>query len=455
MIKKLVHTIFWKFGANGTYAGPDEESFDHAPFERLQQYAPDAEVRLWTYSRLKAFCEKEYPHIWARVQHLARPVMLVDVLRWVVVYHFGGLYWQLGCEPLVPLPDFMPPEGKGVRLLTELDLTETQRWKEAMQPIRGGQPEEAKRIVTQIFAARQRSPFVGHVIDFLLKRCERYQVKCDYDILFIAGNGAVSTAYDLFGKTDNEVECVPLAQARKMAKLKYTGSWRTDKKEVSRAASTVTQMALPPKGGVEENVMQFGKGALYAHFLRHGHERLWDGMAQIADAGKVVERLQDFVAQEKVQSVFVCPAVGTGDAVIGRKTRIVVGNPSHARIGISRWLPRIGRRYFNGLYSQWPHVEMAVLPEYFNWLPFGEIARILSRLCHSHIQWIALGHCPLLGWNWDAALGAYRPLHYGLEPFHFPAPFFSVPFPCGHHRSDCRLSVWKRVDVCRALGGME
>lgn len=224
---KIVHLIFFPWDKEHQLL-PDQSALDRKPYEEIVAFAPDFEVIFWTYDKAKFFCKQYYPDIWAVLQTATRPVMLVDVLRWLVVYHFGGIYWQYGSTPLVPMDRFLPSRNKAARVFTECIITPEFAQQMATEPIRNGEPEELVRIATQVFSAVPRSPFVKKVVDFLVMRMRTYTLVRDYDLLFITANAAATTAYHQFGKDDPQVELVSLAHTHRMIKWHFKGRWRKD-----------------------------------------------------------------------------------------------------------------------------------------------------------------------------------------------------------------------------------
>ncbi|NLG36284.1 MAG: hypothetical protein GX548_13120, partial [Lentisphaerae bacterium] len=227
MTPRIIHMMHFPWDATHTLKENDED-FDHGPWETMRKYAPDFDVQLWTYSRIRDFCRQQAPAIWEHLSRCSHPVMMVDVLRWLVVSHFGGIYWQMNTTPLREMSAYLPSPGKNVRLFTEFVLTPDQCQSMAAEPIRNGQPEEATRVLIQAFSAHPAAPFVLKTIDLLMDRARTLTPKKDYDILYITGNAAVSTAYDRFGKDDASVELVDLRVSKQMIKWHYRGSWRRE-----------------------------------------------------------------------------------------------------------------------------------------------------------------------------------------------------------------------------------
>jgi hypothetical protein len=229
----LVHMMFFPWDKNQKLL-EDDMDFDSAPYLRMVERAAlesDTRVIMWTYEKTKAFCLKYYPEIWHALETYSdRPVMYIDILRWLVVYHFGGIYWQYDSVMLAPkIADYLPSGDKKVRFFTETRISADFAIQMADEPIRKGVPEELTRVATQVFSsAEPKNPMVREILDFFLQRLKTEKVLCDYDILYITGNAGISEFYDRFAKDDENVDLVPLDKVRDMIDFNSKGRWRLD-----------------------------------------------------------------------------------------------------------------------------------------------------------------------------------------------------------------------------------
>jgi hypothetical protein len=155
-------------------------------------------------------------------------MMMVDVLRWLVVQHYGGSYWQYGSTPRVPMSAFLPSAGKQVKLLTETVITPEFAQQVAAEPIRCGEPEELVRVRNQVFGALPGSGFIAELLELQMRRLKSPRIRRDYDVLFVTGPALCSTVYERCGRRDPGVELVPLDESARMLSVHSTGSWRTD-----------------------------------------------------------------------------------------------------------------------------------------------------------------------------------------------------------------------------------
>jgi mannosyltransferase OCH1-like enzyme len=205
--------------------------FDHKFFYKFKQEHPEWNIYLWNYSRLKTFATKYYPEYWNLVwSNFTRPVTIIDCFRLLVVYHYGGIYWQYEStlKNNITLEHLIPEKEDQIILLIESILSEKQCNDAKKYRIRDGKPEEKNRVATQVFSANPKHPFLRYCMDKICKNLVKYSVNEDYDILYIAGNAMISEAYH---------ECIKkgIIHPSKLVLVKNNyvdfsskGSWRTD-----------------------------------------------------------------------------------------------------------------------------------------------------------------------------------------------------------------------------------
>jgi glycosyltransferase involved in cell wall biosynthesis len=78
------------------------------PFlKRLQcswiELNPDFEYRFWTDDDLKKFVQEKYPSLLSIYSGYRHPIERVDLARYLVLRHYGGIYADLDCECLKPV----------------------------------------------------------------------------------------------------------------------------------------------------------------------------------------------------------------------------------------------------------------------------------------------------------------------------------------------------------------
>ena len=416
----------------------------------MRQYAPDFDVRLWTFSKAKDFCLSHYPAAWDIVRICPHPTMMVDILRWVIVHHFGGIYWQMSTTPLTNMDNLLPSAGKTVRLFTEFNSTPDQCRLMAAEPIRNGEPEESIRVLNQVFAAQPQTPFVQKHIDLILKRNLSYTPRKDYDILFIGANAALSTSYDRFGKNDPDVELINLEHSRLMLKWRYLGSWR---KEI-RTAPPPSPPISPPTNCRMDRIRPLA--SVYYKWIKQHHHEKW--LTQL-DAGftrtSSVSYMEPWIINLEIRTVFEAPC-GIYQPV-DLNCFYMGGDPNRLVVHENQQQTKrtnIRFRHVNMLYTRFPSVDLFVCPDFLEWLSFAEAQRVLRRILASKPRFLALTGYSLLTETWDTFLGDFRPLNLRLPPFHFPEPIETLRVPLiSGGRSDRCLMVWKADDLGKQSHG--
>lgn len=419
---------------------PDPDDFDHRPYENMRRYAPDFEVKLWTWPRVREFCERNYPAIWALLPTLARPTMMVDVLRWLVVYHFGGIYWQYEMDPLVPMAQMLPGPGYEVRLFTEFVNDEAFCRRMAAEPIRQGEPEEPVRIANQAFSAIPRHRFIRSVLDLIVERASTLRPQRDYDILYICANAAVSTAYDRFGKNDPTVERIGWQETRRMMKFSYRGRWRTE------SSSSASSRAPLPKLRWRHRLRRHL--AEYPTFRRCFHRWIRPHVHEQAIAAIRSESPKMAAASEQVYAA-------VAGAMERLSVRRILSYPAAHFPELSRYLPRSvqfvaadmvrgqsGYVFWNALYDPVPPVDLVLARNLFEYLENKDVLTILRRVHEAGVRYLLTTNHPCLNSNWNTFTGEWRPVNLTLEPFSLPQPELEIPDPDLDRRPDRCLALF-------------
>lgn len=230
-VPKIIHLIYYPW-TKSQQLKPDPEDFDHTYYHQLQKRFPTYDVKMWTLPKTKQFVQKFYPGVWEIAGvNASRPTQLVDLFRWLVIFHFGGLYLQYDSKIRVENPEqLFPTHGNQVRLFTEFVwFSPLLRHLPAKRfPIRKGKPEEKWRVMNQIFAATPRHPYILQTWTSILARMQRHKPTCDYEILWIGANAYISEFFDQDGAFRQDVQLTSFAQTRSLVSVSSRGSWRTD-----------------------------------------------------------------------------------------------------------------------------------------------------------------------------------------------------------------------------------
>jgi mannosyltransferase OCH1-like enzyme len=224
----MVHMIYIPWNKKTQRLEENENHFDHSSYKNFKTTYPAFLVRLWKRSDIKSFVSENYPDYQDTIWNVSRPAMIVDIMRILIIYHYGGIYWQYESISKTSLVNFLPSKEKQLKLFTETVLTHAQAEDTRKYVIREGLPEENIRICNQVFSAVPKHPYLWKLFLQAISNVQKFHVKEDYDILFITGNALFSTFYDKIGKYDSTIECVSLKNTKEMISISSHGSWRTD-----------------------------------------------------------------------------------------------------------------------------------------------------------------------------------------------------------------------------------
>lgn len=75
--------------------------------ESWKKFHPDWEYRLWTDEDNEAFIKTHYPWFFDKFRSYPRNIQRADVVRYFILYHYGGLYVDLDFECLRPFDNLM------------------------------------------------------------------------------------------------------------------------------------------------------------------------------------------------------------------------------------------------------------------------------------------------------------------------------------------------------------
>ena len=118
----IIHQIWFDF-SNGRSMSNDSIEIS----KKWKELNGECEYRLWSLSDAKEFISKEYPEYMGVFAVVEKPefkfkICLCDFFRYLVVYHFGGIYVDLDFYPIKSVKEFLSESWKG-----NLDLQKKSR----------------------------------------------------------------------------------------------------------------------------------------------------------------------------------------------------------------------------------------------------------------------------------------------------------------------------------------
>ena len=118
-VPKIIHLISLPWDKNQKLK-TDFNDFDHTYYFNLCAKYKDFEIKLWNLEKIKVFLNQNYPNVFElSMLNMRKPTQLVDLYRWIVVYHYGGIYLQYGSEIYDDILNIFPSHDKEVCLYTE------------------------------------------------------------------------------------------------------------------------------------------------------------------------------------------------------------------------------------------------------------------------------------------------------------------------------------------------
>jgi hypothetical protein len=247
-VPQIVHMIWIPWTRGQRLADENAYNKEFLTNFTARALSENFKTRMWTLSKLRAFTRKEYPGVWEFLwNRIDRPTQLVDFMRLLVVYHFGGVYLQYGSKLFIELAFLLPANKAQTRLFTESLISEEVSAKGVKIPIRRGKPEETIRIANQMFSSVKHGAFLRFCLKKYLKNINTWRVSCDYDILYLGANAMTSEAHGEFKHYHDEkpslIDLVNAKDTMQVSRFMGKGTWKispggltTNCKELLRAA---------------------------------------------------------------------------------------------------------------------------------------------------------------------------------------------------------------------------
>lgn len=191
-----------------------------------RRHHPDWSMVLW--SRLDAdhLVETAFPELQATYRGLARPVQRCDLLRYLLLLRFGGVYADLDLRCDAPLRPLLLGEPRARLIVLVERRLSGERAAEIgeLEPIREGRPEARERIANYFLAASPGHPILAEVVALVRTRAHLPVVR-DYDVLYTTGPDVVS---EVLASHRDRPDVVVLEEGSAGTRLTHLerGAWR-------------------------------------------------------------------------------------------------------------------------------------------------------------------------------------------------------------------------------------
>ena len=107
MIPKLIHKIFWDFSC-GNKPLSDFDIFNKC-WVLTSDFCNDnnIQLKLWNYQDCLQLLKTHYPKYLQLWEDFTQPVMKCDFIRYIILYHHGGIYMDMDVYPLQDFDDLL------------------------------------------------------------------------------------------------------------------------------------------------------------------------------------------------------------------------------------------------------------------------------------------------------------------------------------------------------------
>jgi mannosyltransferase OCH1-like enzyme len=144
-------------------------------------------TRLWRRRDCEALL-KRHPEHRALFESMPRPVQRADLIRYLIVLHEGGFYFDLDCRPGKTRIPMLALSSEAVFFVEHVLPKKWPAEAAARHPIRRGRPAHREQIANFAFGAQPDHPVVRDVVALVAERCrENPSPAGDYDVLYTTG----------------------------------------------------------------------------------------------------------------------------------------------------------------------------------------------------------------------------------------------------------------------------
>lgn len=155
-------------------------------------------VKLWGLEEVKKLLDlPQYAHEKKIYQSLSRNIQKADFIRYLIIYHEGGFYFDLDCQPAQD--SLLKALRSNLRSYKELFFVETITSEDfakktaELYPIRKGIPETTVRVSNFAFGCCKGSATLKKILQLVTKRCKKNpHLTCEYDVLYTTGPDCVT-----------------------------------------------------------------------------------------------------------------------------------------------------------------------------------------------------------------------------------------------------------------------
>ncbi|MEO8362144.1 MAG: glycosyltransferase [Vicinamibacteria bacterium] len=192
-----------------------------------RRHHPGWTVVLWGRQQGERLVKESFPELWPTYQQLARPAQRCDLLRYLILKRFGGVYADLDLHCRTSVEPWLP-SGAALVTLVERHLTAARAAAIGLpEPIRQGRAETLVRIANFFLAASPSHPLLTEIVEMVQSRAH-LEVRRDYDVLFTTGPDVIS---EVVARARPRPDLIVIDREQGLLHVTHLqrGTWRQDK----------------------------------------------------------------------------------------------------------------------------------------------------------------------------------------------------------------------------------
>ena len=157
----------------------------------------------WRDDTAETFIKDVYPEWYKYLyeSNLCPKVVVSDIVRYLLLQKYGGIYTDLDLEVINPTLQGMI-RNKPFVVFVEVELNEKVMEATKSIPLRNGIPEDVRRIASYFFYSEPNHPIWKKIIDEMKRRLKQKNTfEEDYDELYLTGPDLITTVVNKYEKS--------------------------------------------------------------------------------------------------------------------------------------------------------------------------------------------------------------------------------------------------------------
>jgi len=225
MIPNIIHQIWYQ----GEDKIPDTYPNYCDSWKRLN---PGFIYMFWDESKIIKLIMFHYPRLLDRFNSYPRMIQKIDMAKYIILYHYGGVYADVDLECVKPIAS----------LLVDSDLLLVQFNTNIIDRFVAFYQLTGDVLQNEFIASSKRNPFWKYCMDVLLNedlKQGKYELNLQY-VFRTSGPGIITKAYDKYPNKD-KVKIVPSSQIEPISWCDYerSGCGKNDCKDKYPRAYTI------------------------------------------------------------------------------------------------------------------------------------------------------------------------------------------------------------------------